>query len=94
MQNRTRSIGISSASAAICAMMVSMPCPIADDPTSTANGPSRSTSMRAFSLGPERAAFDEAGDADAVVAAVDQLAAEVRFRSSPPRATQRSKVLV
>ena len=49
----TRLIGSSSASAAICAKMVSMPCPTELDPTWTTTLPSSSIAMRAFSNGPE-----------------------------------------
>ena len=47
-----RSIGISSASAAICANTVSTPCPTADEPMNTVMVPSSLTSSRALSFGP------------------------------------------
>ena len=47
-----RSIGISSASAAIWANTVSTPWPTADEPMNTATEPSGLISSRAVSLGP------------------------------------------
>ena len=74
-----RSIGISSASAAIWANTVSTPWPTAEEPMNTV------TAAVGVDLEPRGllraggAAFDEAADREPVMAAVDQPALELRF---------------
>ena len=74
-----RSIGISSASAAIWANTVSTPCPTADEPMNTVTVPPSLISSRARLLRAGGAALDEAADREAVIAAVDQPALQLRL---------------
>ena len=71
-----RSIGTSSASAAICANTVSTPCPTDDVPMKTEIVPSSLISIRAVSFGPAAPPSMKQTDAEAVIFAVDQLALE------------------